>query len=184
MHWPSSRLIHPLSILSTPHSFADYNPENFDRELSAPSAPVTRRAQSHLPAVELGHPGCVVPHCMNSLRGAGVKLPRSEPLYDWRFGRDRSHNGRLGATYAALANNGERGPLRRTRATLGAGPLDHDAGSGVPDPEMLNLPRPEMAAAFSTMPRRFFENGNLSWFSRDAWSIAFNHYVLRFDRKF
>src|SRR5256884_7930294 len=48
-------LIHPLSILSdAPHSFADYNPENFDREFAGPIRASDALARSrNLPAVEL-----------------------------------------------------------------------------------------------------------------------------------
>src|SRR6476646_10667610 len=48
-------LIHPLSILSdAPHSFADYNPENFDPEFAGPIRASDALARSrNLPAVEL-----------------------------------------------------------------------------------------------------------------------------------
>src|SRR5207237_8878907 len=48
-------LIHPLSILSdAPHSFGDYDPENFDREFVGPIRACDALARSrNLPAVEL-----------------------------------------------------------------------------------------------------------------------------------
>jgi len=48
-------LIHPLSILSdAPHSFGEYNPENFDREFLGPIHATDALARSrNIPAVAL-----------------------------------------------------------------------------------------------------------------------------------
>src|SRR4029434_6040182 len=75
-------LIHPLSILSdAPHSFADYNPENFDREFIGPLRASDALARSrNLPAVELASQ-LHHPTLYEFLRGAGIKVPRSESLY-------------------------------------------------------------------------------------------------------
>src|SRR5207245_2985484 len=75
-------LIHPLSILSdAPRSFGDYNPENFDREFLGPIRACDALARSrNLPAVELAS-GLRHPTLYEFLRGAAVKLPRSEALY-------------------------------------------------------------------------------------------------------
>ena len=75
-------LIHPLSILSdAPHSFGDYNPENFDREFVGPIRACDALARSrNLPAVELASQ-LRHPTLYEFLRGAGVKLPRSESVY-------------------------------------------------------------------------------------------------------
>src|SRR6478672_31742 len=75
-------LIHPLSILSdAPHSFGDYDPENFDREFAGPIRACDALARSrNLPAVDLASQ-LHHPTFYEFLRGAGVKLPRSEALY-------------------------------------------------------------------------------------------------------
>src|SRR5947199_9511029 len=103
-------LIHPLSILSdAPHSFGDYNPENFDREFVGPIRASDALARSrNLPALELAsqfnHP-----RLYEFLRGAGVKLPRSEWLYGLTLplGGAEVTMEDLVRLYAALANNGE-----------------------------------------------------------------------------
>src|SRR5437667_9812642 len=110
-------LIHPLSILSdAPRSFADYNPENFDREFVGPIRASDALARSrNLPAVELASQ-LRDPTLYEFLRAAGVKLPRSEPLYGLALplGGAEVTMEDLVRLYAALANNGELRPLRRT----------------------------------------------------------------------
>src|SRR5437867_1243260 len=177
-------LIHPLSILSdAPHSFADYNPENFDREFAGPIRASDALARSrNLPAVELAaqlrHPTLY-----EFLRGAGVKLPRSESLYGLALplGGAEITMEDLVRLYAALANNGELRSLRRTsREPIAA------RGRSIIMPEaafltleMLNLPRPEMGRAYSDHAAPVFWKTGTSHGFHDAWSIAvFNHYVL------
>ena len=177
-------LIHPLSILSdTPHSFADYNPENFDREFVGPIRASDALARSrNLPAVELAS-RLRDPTLYEFLRAAGVKLPRSEPLYGLALplGGAEVTMEDLVRLYAALANNGELCPLRRTsREAIAA------RGRSIMMPEaafltleMLNLPRPEMGRAYSDHAAPVFWKTGTSHGFRDAWSIAvFNHYVL------
>src|SRR5207247_9228340 len=110
-------LIHPLSILSdAPHSFGDYDPENFDREFVGPIRACDALARSrNLPAVELTSQ-LHHPTLYELLRGAGVKLPRSESLYGLTLplGGAEVTMEDLVRIYAALANNGELRPLRRT----------------------------------------------------------------------
>ena len=109
-------LIHPLSILSdAPHSFGDYDPENFDREFVGPIRACDALARSrNLPAVELAS-HLRHPTLYEFLRGAGVKLPRSEALYGLTLplGGAEVTMEDLVRLYAALANNGELRPLRR-----------------------------------------------------------------------
>ena len=177
-------LIHPLSILSdAPHSFGDYDPENFDREFVGPIRACDALARSrNLPAVELAsrlrHPSLY-----EFLRGAGIKLPRSEALYGLALplGGAEVTMEDLVRLYAALANNGELRPLRRT---------SHDPialrGRRIVMPEaafltleMLNQPRPEISGAYSDQVAPVFWKTGTSHGFRDAWSIAvFNHYVL------
>jgi penicillin-binding protein 1C len=177
-------LIHPLSILSdAPHSFGDYNPENFDREFVGPIRATDALARSrNLPAVELASQ-LHHPTLYEFLRGAGVKLPRSESLYGLALplGGAEVTMEDLVRLYAALANDGELRPLRRTSrdpTTL--------RGRSIIMPEavfltleMLNLPRPEVGRAFSDQAAPVFWKTGTSHGFRDAWSIAvFNHYVL------
>src|SRR5438094_1028050 len=177
-------LIHPLSILSdAPRSFADYNPENFDREFVGPIRASDALARSrNLPAVELASQ-LRDPTLYEFLRAAGVKLPRSEPLYGLALplGGAEVTMEDLVRLYAALANNGELCPLRRTsREPIAA------RGRSIIMPEaafltleMLNLPRPEMGRAYSDHAAPVFWKTGTSHGFRDAWSIAvFNHYVL------
>ena len=177
-------LIHPLSILSdAPRSFADYNPENFDREFVGPIRASDALARSrNLPAVELASQ-LRDPTLYEFLRAAGVKLPRSEPLYGLALplGGAEVTMEDLVRLYAALANNGELRPLRRTSRELIAA-----RGRSIMMPEaafltleMLNLPRPEMGRAYSDHAAPVFWKTGTSHGFRDAWSIAvFNHYVL------
>src|SRR6266403_2008827 len=75
-------LIHPSSILSdAPHSFGEYNPENFDREFLGPIHATDALARSrNIPAValaaRLSHPTLY-----EFLRNADVHLPHPESFY-------------------------------------------------------------------------------------------------------
>jgi penicillin-binding protein 1C len=177
-------LIHPLSILSdAPHRFADYNPENFDREFAGPIRASDALARSrNLPAVELAS-RLRHPTLYEFLRGAGIKLPRSESLYGLALplGGAEVTMEDLVRLYAALANNGELRPLRRTSCDPIAA-----RGRSIVMPEaafltleMLNLPRPEFGRAYSDHAAPVFWKTGTSHGFHDAWSIAvFNHYVL------
>ena len=177
-------LIHPLSILSdAPQSFGDYDPENFDREFVGPIRACDALARSrNLPAVELAS-RLRHPTFYEFLRGAGIKLPRSEGLYGLTLplGGAEVTMEELVRLYATLPNNGELQPLRRT---------SHDPivsrGRRIIMPEaafltleMLNQPRPELGAAYSDQVAPVFWKTGTSHGFRDAWSVAiFNHYVL------
>jgi len=177
-------LIHPLSILAdAPHSFGDYNPENFDREFLGPIRACDALARSrNLPAVELASQ-LAHPTLYEFLRGAGVALPRSESLYGLALplGGAEVSMENLVRLYAALANNGELRPLRRSSSD----PIP-TRGRRIVTPEaafltleMLNRPRPEMMYADSgRMAPIFWKTGTSHGF-HDAWSVAvFDHYVL------
>src|SRR3989440_6015352 len=147
-------LIHPLSILSdAPHSFGDYDPENFDREFVGPIRACDALARSrNLPAVELASQ-LRHPTLYEFLRSAGVKLPRSEWLYGLTLplGGAEVTMEDLVRLYAALANNGELRPLRRTSRD----PTALQRRSIImPEAafltlEMLNQPRPEISPPYS-----------------------------------
>ena len=177
-------LIHPFSILSdAPHSFGDYNPENFDREFVGPIRACDALARSrNLPAVELASQ-LHHPTLYEFLRGAGVKLPRSESIYGLSLplGGAEVTMEDLVRLYAALANNGELRPLRRTSRDPAA-PRGHSIimpEAAFLTLEMINLPRPEVGRAYSDQAAPVFWKTGTSHGFRDAWSIAvFNHYVL------
>jgi penicillin-binding protein 1C len=177
-------LIHPLSILSdAPQSFGDYDPENFDREFVGPIRACDALARSrNLPAVELAS-RLRHPTLYEFLRGAGVKLPRSEALYGLALplGGAEVTMEDLVRLYAALANNGELRPLRRTSrdpvASRGRRIIMPEAAFLTL--EMLDLPRPEISRAYSDQAAPVFWKTGTSHGFRDAWSVAvFNHYVL------
>ena len=177
-------LIHPLSILSdAPHSFGDYDPENFDREFVGPIRACDALARSrNLPAVELAS-RLRHPTLYEFLRSAGVKLPRSEALYGLTLplGGAEVTMEDLVRLYAALANNGELRSLRRASrdgvALRGRRIIMPEAAFLTL--EMLNLPRPEISSAYSDQLAPVFWKTGTSHGFRDAWSIAiFNHYVL------
>jgi penicillin-binding protein 1C len=177
-------LIHPLSILSdAPHSFGDYNPENFDREFVGPIRASDALARSrNLPAVELTSQ-LHHPTLYEFLRSTGIKLPRSEPLYGLALplGGAEVTMEDLVRLYAALANNGELRPFRR----MSGDPI-MTRGRSIIMPEaafltleMLNLPRPEIGRGYSDQAAPVFWKTGTSHGFHDAWSIAvFNHYVL------
>jgi penicillin-binding protein 1C len=177
-------LIHPLSILSdAPQSFGDYDPENFDREFVGPIRACDALARSrNLPAVELAS-RLRRPTLYEFLRGAGVKLPRSEALYGLTLplGGAEVTMEDLVRLYAALANSGELRPLRRTSrdpvALRGRRMIMPEAAFLTL--EMLDLPRPEISRAYSDQAAPVFWKTGTSHGFRDAWSMAvFNHYVL------
>src|SRR5436190_9726798 len=177
-------LIHPFSILSdAPRSFGDYDPENFDREFVGPIRACDALARSrNLPAVELASQ-LHHPTLYEFLRGADVKLPRSESVYGLSLplGGAEVTMDDLVRLYAALANNGELRPLRRTSRDSTA---PRHRSIVMPEAafltlEMLNLPRPEVGRGYSDQAAPVFWKTGTSHGFRDAWSIAvFNHYVL------
>src|SRR4029453_11292713 len=141
-------LIHPFPTLSNPpKSFGHHDPENFDREFVGPIRACDALARSrNLPAVELAS-RLRHPTLYEFLRGAGVKLPRSEALYGLTLplGGAEVTMEDLVRLYAALANNGELRPLRRTSrdpvALRGRRIIMPEAAFLTL--EMLDQPRPE-----------------------------------------
>ena len=178
-------IIHPLSVLAdAPRSFGEYNPENFDRDFLGPLRAGDALARSrNVPAVslaaQLSHP-----NLYEFLRHAEVRLAQPESHYGLALplgGAEVSMQD-LVRLYAALANNGEMRPLRRTA---------HDPisrrGLQILSPEasfltlqMLgSVPRPEMNCADATGAAPVYWKTGTSHGFRDAWSIGiFDHYVL------
>ena len=178
-------LIHPLSILSdAPHSFGEYNPENFDREFLGPIHAADALVRSrNIPAValaaRLSHPTLY-----EFLRIGEVRLPHPEGFYGLALplgGAEISMQD-LVRLYAALANNGELRPLRRTAKDPvlpnGRRILSPEAAFLALD--MLgNVPRPELNCADASHSDLVFWKTGTSHGFHDAWSIAvFDHYVL------
>jgi len=178
-------LIHPLSILSdAPHSFGEYNPENFDRDFLGPIRATDALARSrNIPAVQLtaqlSHPTLY-----EFLRSADVRLPQPSSFYGLALplGGAEVTMQDLVRLYAVLANGGELRPLRQTNAER---IVPHGRKILTPESafltlEMLrNVPRPEMNCADgSSSAPAFWKTGTSHGF-RDAWSVAvFDHYVL------
>jgi penicillin-binding protein 1C len=177
--------IHPLTLLKdAPHTFGDYNPENFDREFLGPIRASDALARSrNVPAVtlasELSHPTFY-----EFLRNADVSLPKPASFYglSLALGGAEVTMEDLVRLYAALANSGRLQPLRRflhetatTKATRVFSPeaafLTLDMLGKIPRPGMTNADLARTAPVF-------WKTGTSHGF-RDAWSVAvFDHYVL------
>jgi penicillin-binding protein 1C len=177
--------IHPLTLLKdAPHSFGDYNPENFDRDFLGPIRASDALARSrNIPAVtlasELAHPTFY-----EFLRQANVSLPKPASHYGLSLplGGAEVTMEDLVRLYAALANGGRLQPLRRF--------VDESAATSslrlvTPEAAFLTLdmlgkiPRPGMTDSDSSRHSQVFWKTGTSHGFRDAWSIAvFDHYVL------
>jgi penicillin-binding protein 1C len=177
--------IHPLTLLKdAPHSFGDYNPENFDREFLGPIRAADALARSrNVPAVtlasELAHPTLY-----EFLRSAGVSLPHLESYYGLSLplGGAEVTMEDLVRLYAVLANGGKLQPLRHFLHES-----SRPASTRLLSPEaafltldMLGqIPRPGLTNADSSRYAQIFWKTGTSHGFRDAWSIAvFDHYVL------
>lgn len=176
--------IHPLTLLKdAPHTFGDYNPENFDREFLGPIRACDALARSrNVPAVTLAS-DLAHPTFYEFLREAEVSLPKPASFYGLSLplGGAEVTMEDLVRLYAALANGGRLQPLRRL--------LDEPAEKSVrvvsPEAAFLTLdmlgqiPRPGLTNADSNRyPPVFWKTGTSHGF-RDAWSVAvFDHYVI------
>jgi penicillin-binding protein 1C len=177
--------IHPLTLLrDAPHTFGDYNPENFDREFLGPIRAADALARSrNVPAVtlasELSHPAFY-----EFLRNADVSLPKPASFYGLSLplGGAEVTMEDLVRLYSALANGGELQPLRRFTEEPAAKKKNRIFS---PEAAFLTLdmlgqiPRPGMTNAdLSRSAPVFWKTGTSHGF-RDAWSVAvFDHYVL------
>jgi penicillin-binding protein 1C len=177
--------IHPLTLLKdAPHTFGDYNPENFDREFLGPIRASDALARSrNVPAVtlasELSHPTFY-----EFLRDAEVPLPKPASYYGLSLplGGAEVTMQDLVRLYAALANGGRLQPLRRFRND--PGPKNY-VRLFTPEAAFLTLdmlgqiPRPGLTSAESARSAPVFWKTGTSHGFRDAWSVAvFDHYVL------
>ena len=176
--------IHPLSLLKdAPHTFGDYNPENFDREFLGPIRACDALARSrNVPAVTLAS-DLAHPTFYEFLRDAEVSLPKPASFYGLSLplGGAEVTMEDLVRLYAALANGGRLQTLRRS--------FNEPARKGVrlvsPEAAFLTLdmlsqiPRPGLTNADSNRYAPVFWKTGTSHGFRDAWSVAvFDHYVL------
>jgi Membrane carboxypeptidase/penicillin-binding protein PbpC len=170
-------------LKDAPHTFGDYNPENFDREFLGPIRACDALARSrNVPAVtlasELSHPTFY-----EFLREAEVALPKPASFYGLSLplGGAEVTMEDLVRLYAGLANGGRLQPLGRS--------LDEPARKSVrmvsPEAAFLTLdmlgqiPRPGLTNAESNRYAPVFWKTGTSHGFRDAWSVAvFDHYVL------
>jgi penicillin-binding protein 1C len=176
--------IHPLSLLKdAPHTFGDYNPENFDREFLGPIRACDALARSrNVPAVTLAS-DLAHPNFYEFLRDAEVALPKPASFYGLSLplGGAEVTMEDLVRLYAALANGGRLQPLRRTVNE----PARKSLRLVSPEAAFLTLdmlgqiPRPGLTNADSNRYAPVFWKTGTSHGFRDAWSVAvFDHYVL------
>ena len=176
--------IHPLTLLKdAPHSFGDYNPENFDRDFLGPIRASDALARSrNVPAVtlasELAHPTFY-----ELLRYVDVSLPKPASHYGLSLplGGAEVTMEDLVRMYSALANGGRLQSLRRVVDA----PVTTNHRLVSPEAAFLTLdmlgkiPRPGMTDADSNRYSPVFWKTGTSHGFRDAWSIAvFDRYVL------
>ena len=176
--------IHPLSLLKdAPHTFGDYNPENFDREFLGPIRACDALARSrNVPAVTLAS-DLAHPNFYEFLRDAEVALPKPASFYGLSLplGGAEVTMEDLVRLYAALANGGRLQPLRRNLHE----PVRKSVRLVSPEAAFLTLdmlgqiPRPGLTNADSNRYAPVFWKTGTSHGFRDAWSVAvFDHYVL------
>lgn len=177
--------IHPLTLLKdAPHTFGDYNPENFDREFLGPIRASDALARSrNVPAVtltsELSHPTFY-----EFLRNAGVSLPKPASFYGLSLplGGSEVTMEDLVRLYAALANGGRLQPLRRflhEPVTTKINRLFSPEAAFLTLDMLGKIPRPGMTNADLARTAPVFWKTGTSHGFRDAWSVAvFDHYVL------
>jgi penicillin-binding protein 1C len=175
-------LIHPRSLLlDAPARFADYSPDNFDREYCGPTFASDALIRSrNVPAVELAS-RLRTPSLFDFLRQAGVAMRAGEATYglSLALGGAEVTMRDLVRLYAALANGGMLRPLRTTRdqpTTEGRRVLSREAAFLTLD-MLARAPRPGESAADPA--RAVAWKTGTSFGFRDAWSVAvFDHYVL------
>lgn len=175
-------LIHPQTLLvDAPRRFADYNPENSDREFCGPISARDALARSrNVPAVDLTS-RLAHPSFYEFLQHAGLPL-KDEKTYglSLALGGEEVTMESVVMLYAMLANGGELRPLRHTTDAAAASPgfrLLTPESSFLALEMLANIPAPGQldSAALRSI---FWKTGTSHGF-RDAWSVAVvDHYVL------
>lgn len=178
-------LIHPLSILKdTPQYFAEYAPENFDKNFEGPinatQALITSR---NIPAITLMHQ-LKNPSFYHFLQEAHINLPKTAAYYglSLALGDENITMQALTELYAMLVNNGQYRPLRflsNDTKTVGKQLLSPEASFLVLKMLQSN-PRPNaIASASKKMELPVYWKTGTSSHYRDAWTVGiFSHYVL------
>src|SRR5256714_4449478 len=176
--------IHPLTLLKdAPHTFGDYNPENFDREFLGPIRACDALARSrNVPAASLAS-DLAHPTFYEFLRNAEVSLPKPASFYGLSLplGGAEVTMHDLVRLYAALANGGRLQPLRHSVNE----PVTKSVRLVSPEAAVLSLhmlgpiQRPGLTKAEPARARPVLWKTGTSHGFREAWSVAvFDHYVL------
>ncbi|WP_252209515.1 penicillin-binding protein 1C [Desulfovibrio desulfuricans] len=178
-------LIHPQSLLAdTPHSFAGYDPENYDGAFRGPlSAAEALRASRNVPAITLAAK-LTRPSLYEFLRRAGVEFADGADHYGLSLvlGGAEVSMRELAGLYAMLANKGVWRPLRFLSDEAPSAPalplLTPEAAFVTLT--MLEAPDPDKMARSqggAVLPVRL-KTGTSNGF-RDAWAVGqFGPYVL------
>ncbi|MFT3957561.1 MAG: penicillin-binding protein 1C, partial [Desulfovibrio sp.] len=178
-------LIHPQSLLAdTPHSFAGYDPENYDGAFRGPlSAAEALRASRNVPAITLAAK-LTRPSLYEFLRRAGVEFADGADHYGLSLvlGGAEVSMRELAGLYAMLANKGVWRPLRFLMDEAPSAPalplLTPEAAFVTLT--MLEAPDPDKMARSqggAVLPVRL-KTGTSNGF-RDAWAVGqFGPYVL------
>lgn len=178
-------VVHPMTMLKdTPAYFADYDPENFDRDFAGPVKVKDALLRSrNVPAVQIANR--LKPSLYSLLKDAGVTQLKPEGYYGLAvaLGGSEMTAEELAGLYSMLANGGVLKPLRRTKDAPRAAEkrlLSPEAAHLVLD-MLKDNPRPEQYF------RREWLRGDLpvawktgtSFGFRDAWTAGvFGPYVL------
>ena len=171
-------LIHPQSLLAdTPHSFAGYDPENYDGAFRGPlSAAEALRASRNVPAITLAAK-LTRPSLYEFLRRAGVEFADGADHYGLSLvlGGAEVSMRELAGLYAMLANKGVWRPLRFLSDEAPSAPalplLTPEAAFvtltmlEAPDPD--KMARSQGGAALPVRLKTGTSNG-----FRDAWAVG------------
>ena len=171
-------LIHPLTILvDAPHSFAGYNPENFDREFVGPIRATDALARSrNIPAItltsQLSHP-----RFYEWLKTEGIDLPQEESYYGLTLplGGAEVNLTDLVRLYGSLVNDGRIKPIQKIL------PYQQNPGKRAISPEaaflVLEMLKNRLSGSNNETPV-FYKTGTSNGF-HDAWTVGvFGQYLL------
>lgn len=185
-------LLHPATMLKdVPHSFGDYNPENFDSDFVGPiKAKDALILSRNIPAVSLAQQ-LKNPTLYEFLQEAGMTDLKAESYYGLALvlGGAEMTMQELVKLYAALANDGVIKPLRFSRdqnKEAGKTLLSKEASFLVND---ILKETPQSTYAVSKQPLEVAWKTGTSSAYRDAWTIGiFGPYVMavwigNFDNK-
>jgi len=173
-------LIHPQSLVRDGKlSFADYNPENFDREFAGPIPAAEALFRSrNIPAIALTEK-LAAPGLYGFLKQAGVDLPKAESNYGLALtlGGAEVSVKELASLYAQLVDDGIPRPLKFTPSTTQPSPSEP-----LLTPEVRYLTRDMLHAPpgmeTGVDPEIHWKTGTSHGF-RDAWAAGMRgEYVL------